>query len=104
MNRSFICAWIEQHFILGVRGQSCHHLTPFVLEERGLKRHFRQTSLVVVHAVATASAQNDNGSLEAKSIVSEKPQQVYGFPRLFDNEFCLACSRSGSLDVQCLLL
>ncbi|GJZ39795.1 retrovirus-related pol polyprotein from transposon TNT 1-94 [Tanacetum coccineum] len=26
---------------------SCHNLTPFVLEERGLKRHFQQTSLVV---------------------------------------------------------
>ncbi|GJY98548.1 hypothetical protein Tco_0515458 [Tanacetum coccineum] len=25
-----------------------HNLTPFVLEERGLKRHFQQTSLVVV--------------------------------------------------------
>ncbi|GJT52009.1 hypothetical protein Tco_0978166 [Tanacetum coccineum] len=36
------------------------------------KRHFQQTSLDVVgceHAVATASAQNDNGSLEAESIV-----------------------------------
>ncbi|GJZ64698.1 hypothetical protein Tco_0621119 [Tanacetum coccineum] len=30
------------------RGQSCHNLTPFVLEERGLKRHFQQTSLVIV--------------------------------------------------------
>ncbi|GJY27265.1 hypothetical protein Tco_0401991 [Tanacetum coccineum] len=38
----------EQHFVLGARGQSCHNLTPFVLEERGLKRHFQQTSLVVV--------------------------------------------------------
>ncbi|GKE01998.1 hypothetical protein Tco_1389981, partial [Tanacetum coccineum] len=38
----------EQHFVLGVRGQSCHNLTPFILEERGLKRHFQQTSLVVV--------------------------------------------------------
>ncbi|GKA61035.1 hypothetical protein Tco_0760442 [Tanacetum coccineum] len=38
----------EQHFVMGARGQSCHSLTPFVLEERGLKRHFQQTSLVVV--------------------------------------------------------
>ncbi|GKF62793.1 hypothetical protein Tco_0182847, partial [Tanacetum coccineum] len=38
----------EQNFVLGARGQSCHNLTPFVLEERGLKRHFQHTSLVVV--------------------------------------------------------
>ncbi|GKF77638.1 hypothetical protein Tco_0230108, partial [Tanacetum coccineum] len=38
----------EQHFVLGVWGQSCNNLMPFVLEERGLKRHFQQTSLVVV--------------------------------------------------------
>ncbi|GKG24342.1 hypothetical protein Tco_0394970 [Tanacetum coccineum] len=42
------CLIIEQHFVLGARGQSCHSLTPFVLKERGLKRHFQQTPLVVV--------------------------------------------------------
>ncbi|GKG01889.1 hypothetical protein Tco_0306594, partial [Tanacetum coccineum] len=46
MNLAFLLK--EQHFVLGARRQSCHNLTPFVLEERGLKRHFQQTSLVVM--------------------------------------------------------
>ncbi|GJU19727.1 hypothetical protein Tco_1153069 [Tanacetum coccineum] len=50
LDSSIVSLWTPfgTTFVLGARGQSCHSLTPFVLEERGLKRHFQQTSLVVM--------------------------------------------------------
>ncbi|GJT37374.1 hypothetical protein Tco_0937239 [Tanacetum coccineum] len=62
----------NKHYVLGygVRVESC--LSPLLSsEERGLKRHFNRLllSLWCEHTVATASAQNDNGSLEAESIM-----------------------------------
>ncbi|GJZ31212.1 hypothetical protein Tco_0576259 [Tanacetum coccineum] len=62
---------IGKTFYLGARGQSFHNLTPFILEERGPKRHFQQhlLSLWCNACGYNASAQNDNEVLEAESIV-----------------------------------
>ncbi|GJV70309.1 hypothetical protein Tco_1485818 [Tanacetum coccineum] len=59
----------EQTFYLGGHGvRDCHHLTPFCPEERAPEETIStdiSLSLWCEHAVATASAQNDNGSLES---------------------------------------
>ncbi|GJV18351.1 retrovirus-related pol polyprotein from transposon TNT 1-94 [Tanacetum coccineum] len=65
------------------------------------EKTFSTESLVVVcaeHAVATASAQNDNGSLEAESIVRAASTRVRF--RLSTTSFCSGvCSRSGNISL-----
>ncbi|GJX82119.1 integrase, catalytic region, zinc finger, CCHC-type containing protein [Tanacetum coccineum] len=123
--------WIykELQFVLGARGIVCSviNLEPFVLEENErLKRTFSNhdiscrcgarlnccdqffppsLSYVTIatkdHAVATASAQNDNGSLEAESIVRAASTSVRF--RL-SKRVPVQVFEEWKSDVQCLLL
>ncbi|GJS78370.1 hypothetical protein Tco_0246391 [Tanacetum coccineum] len=119
----------ELQFVLGARGIVCSviNLEPFVLEENErLKRTFSNhdiscrcgarlnccdqffppsLSYVTIatkdHAVATASAQNDNGSLEAESIVRAASTSVRF--RL-SKRVPVQVFEEWKSDVQCLLL
>ncbi|GJZ47770.1 putative reverse transcriptase domain-containing protein [Tanacetum coccineum] len=77
---------IGKTFYLGARGQSFHNLTPFILEERGPKRHFQQhlLSLWCNACGYNASAQNDNEVLEAESIVQAASTECVLFPGFVD--------------------